>query len=155
MPSAPDLNKAILSALSRDFAAGLTPYEDLARELGIPQELLLARIKDLVEEGKIRRVGATLNHRSVGFLANALTVWNVPREKIEAFAGSAVARREISHCYLRKTYPNWPYNIYTVIHGTSPEACQSVAGELAEALQITDYQLLFSLKEFKKSRLQL
>lgn len=147
-------DKTLLSALSRDFPESLTPYRDLAKELGMREEVLLARTQALMEAGKIRRLGATLNHRAVGFQANALTVWEVPEEKIETFGKLAAARPEITHCYLRKTHPHWPYNLYTVIHSTSKEGCQEVARELAETLELSNYQLLFSVKELKKTRLQ-
>lgn len=145
----------ILAAVSGDFPASLAPYKHLAEALGMAEEVLLARIKTLMAEGKIRRLGATLNHRAVGYQANALAVWEVPQEKIEAFAEWAASRSEISHCYVRKTYPNWPYNLYTVIHSTSKEGCQKIARESAENLGINNYQLLFSVKEFKKTRLQI
>lgn len=152
MPSPSD--KALLSLISQDLPASLTPYRDWAQKLGITEEALLTRIKIWLEEGKLRRWGATLNHRQVGYRANALTVWVVPEEQVEAFAYLAATRPEISHCYLRIPRQDWPYNLYTVIHGTSRENCQKIARELAAMTGINQYQLLFSLHEFKKTRLQ-
>jgi hypothetical protein len=61
---------------------------------------------------------------------------------------------EVSHCYQRPTYPDWPYSLFTMIHARSPQGCQAIAGRISEATGIREYALLRSLREFKKTRLK-
>jgi hypothetical protein len=60
----------------------------------------------------------------------------------------------VSHCYLRPTYPDWPYSIFTMVHGQTTEDCQEIIGAISQATGITEYALLYSTKEYKKVRLK-
>ncbi len=58
---------------------------------------------------------------------------------------------QISHCYRRNPTPDWPYNLYTMIHGKDEESCRVIAGQIAEKTSVTSYTILFSRKELKKT----
>lgn len=122
-----------LRLISRPFAAGE-----------------LEAIRAGLAAGRIRRYGAALHHREAGILANAMAVWRVPAASEEAFVAAVTAREEITHAYRRVTYPDWPYNYYTMIHGRDRDACAAVAAALAEQSRVADYKLLFSTEELKK-----
>ncbi len=142
----------------RELQAGLPlvsrPFAELASKLNITEEEMMAKVKELKEKGYLRRIGAVLYHQRVGYTANAMVVWRVPEERVEEVGHKLAARPEVTHCYLRKTYDNWPYNLYTMIHRQTKEACQALAKELSEAVGVEDYQLLFSTKELKKSSMK-
>ncbi|MCK9907128.1 hypothetical protein MXD63_44935, partial [Frankia sp. Cpl3] len=80
-------------------------------------EELLDHANHLVERGQMRRFSAVLNHRKAGFRANGMGVWNVPQEKVEEIGQQMGGFRAVSHCYLRPTYPDWRFNIFTMVHG--------------------------------------
>ena len=66
----------------------------------------------------MRRFAAVMNHRSAGFKANAMGVWAVPDEQLDAIGPQmADVRRRVSHCYRRPTYDDWPYSVFTMVHG--------------------------------------
>jgi hypothetical protein len=46
---------------------------------------------------------------------------------------------------------DWPYNLYTMIHGNSREACRAVAEKMAGSVNINNYTILFSEREYKKT----
>jgi len=99
-------------------------------------------------------MAAVLYHREVGFRANAMGVWVVPQTRTEEVGTIMGSFRGVSHCYLRPTYPDWPYNIFTMVHGQEPKDCQAVIDAMAGATGIREYALLYSTKEYKKVRLK-
>jgi DNA-binding Lrp family transcriptional regulator len=102
------------------------------------------------EEGIIRRFAATIGHRALGILANALIAWRVPPEKVDEAGAIFAAAEEVTHCYERATAQDWPYNIYTMVHSRSREECLQIAERLSSRSGISDHIVLFSEKEYKK-----
>ena len=144
-------DKLIIKALQEDFPLCEEPYKILAERVGITEEEFLQRVRELVDEKKIRRMGAVLRHREVGFKANALCAWHVPPDKLDDIAQIMTATAAVSHCYDRTPAPNWNYNLYTMIHAKTRDECEKIIGELARATGITDYKVLYTKKEWKKT----
>jgi len=140
--------------LQRDLPVEPRPFSVLAARLGTSEEALVEKAREFLQRGLMRRYAAVLRHREAGFSANAMGAWNVPAERIDEFGRKAAAFAAVSHCYQRPTYPDWPYSVFTMIHGRSKEECESVAKRISEATGITDYVLLFSTEEYKKTRVQ-
>jgi DNA-binding Lrp family transcriptional regulator len=149
-----DLDKKIIALIQGDLPLTAQPYTELAQKIGIAEELLLERIRNLKTQGIIRRFGASLRHQKAGFIANAMIAWQVPEQKIEETGASMAQYKEVSHCYQRITHPDWPYNLYTMVHGNDEEACRQIAQKIALKTGIKDYVLLFSEKEFKKTSMR-
>jgi len=149
-----DLDKKIIGLIQGDIPVDPRPFAVMAQRIGITEDQLITRIKTLVEEGVIRRFGATLYHKQAGIRSNAMAAWLVPEERIEE-TGSALARfKEVSHCYQRAPQKDWKYNLYTMIHGQSDEDCRAIAKRMSRAVGITEYTLLFSKREFKKTSME-
>jgi len=127
------------------------PFAGIAGELGISQEEVLSRLEDMLEEGVIRRFGASIGHRVIGITANAMCTWNVPDEKVEEVGAIMAGFPEVTHCYERPRHPDWKYNLYTMIHAYTPRECEKVAKQISQATGITDYRILYSEREFKKT----
>lgn len=148
------LDKKIVRALQGDFPLVAEPYKILAQKAGVSEDIFLARVKALTEKKMIRKMGAVLRHRQVGFAANALCAWEVPKERLDAVAQAMATSPAISHCYDRNTAPGWPYNLYTMIHGHSREECERIADELGKKNHIVHRVMLYSVKEWKKRSMQ-
>lgn len=147
-------DKKAVRALQRDLPIERRPFATLASTIGLREEDIIAKARVFLEVGAMRRYAAVLRHREAGFTANAMAAWNVPDELVEQTGLKLAAHPSISHCYQRPTYPDWPYSVFTMIHGRTPEDCEKIARELSEATGITDYVLLYSTREFKKTRVQ-
>ena len=145
------LDKEIIKVLQEDFPLCEEPYKVLAEKVGISEEEFLQRVQNLIDEKKIRKMGAVLRHREAGFTANALCAWNVPPEKIDDIAKIMSSHSAVSHCYDRTTAPNWIYNLYTMIHAKSREECDAIISELSKATGIENFQIMYSKKEWKKT----
>ena len=80
--------------------------------------------------------------------------WEVEEKKIELLAKELIRYPFISHCYERKTYPHWRYNLYSMCHFKKEEE-KKIISEIAKKYEIDNYIMLKTLKEFKKVRLKL
>jgi DNA-binding Lrp family transcriptional regulator len=145
---------AAIRELQIDIPLVPEPYRGMAERLGIDEEALFETARRLRARGYLRRMAAVLYHREAGFQANAMGVWVVPPERTEEVGAIMASFRGVSHCYLRPTYPDWPYNLFTMVHGQRAPDCQAVIEAIAAATGLQEYGLLFSTKEYKKVRLQ-
>ncbi|BEU87674.1 hypothetical protein TAMA11512_11380 [Selenomonas sp. TAMA-11512] len=145
------VDQSIIRAMQGDFPLVREPYKEIAEKVGIPLEELLERLQALKEGGGIRKMGAVLKHKNAGFVANVLCVWEVPANRMEEVAMEMSKDPAVSHCYDRTTMPDWPYSVYTMIHGKSREECERVAERLAEMTGVTSRKMLYSVKEWKKT----
>ena len=112
----------IVRQLQEDILdGGLTPFAGLD----------LARVHELAANGTIRRLGAIVNHRQIGFVVNALTAWCVPADWIDEVGRAFAASPSVSHCYARETRAGWPYSLYAMVHARSDEALDEILRQLA------------------------
>ncbi len=51
-------------------------------------------------------------------------------------------------------YCDWPYTHFTMVHATSTEGCEEIEREISEATGITERLLLYSSREYKKTRVR-
>lgn len=82
-------------------------------------------------------------------------VWKVDGDQVDRVASIMTAHKAVSQCYLRPTYPDWPFNLFTIVHGRSVDECESVLAELSDQTGVLDMQALFPVREFKRSRVPL
>jgi len=144
-------DKKIISLIQGDLPLHPTPFAVLAERIGISEKWLIERIQELKEQGIVRRFGATLRHQEAGFRANAMIAWKAPEDRIDEAGTACAGFREVTHCYHRAPQKDWPYNLYTMVHGGSREECRHIAERLARAVNVSEYLILFSEKEFKKT----
>ncbi len=144
-------DKKIIRVMQNDFPLVARPYEELANRIGISEEDLLSRLESYKENGQIRKMGAVLGHYRAGFSANVLCAWVVPRDRMDMAAKAMASHPAVSHCYDRTTTPDWPYNVYTMIHARTHGECEAIAAELAEANNLSRHVMLYSVKEWKKT----
>jgi DNA-binding Lrp family transcriptional regulator len=147
------LDVRIVQALQGDMPVAPEPYAPAAAALGLEQDALLEALAAMRERGALRRVAAILFHRRAGFSANGMGVWRVPDDRILEYGPRMAAFRGISHCYQRPTYPDWPYQIFTMAHGRSKEECDAILDAIAAELGIAERATLYSSTEFKKIRM--
>lgn len=146
-----EIEKKIIASIQEDMEISERPYAAIADKLGITEADLLARLKDLTQRGVIRRFGATLRHQRAGFNANAMVAWKVDENRIQEVGQKMATFDQVSHCYQRNPTADWPYNLYTMVHADSEQACQETARKMSRATSVQDYTLLFSREELKKT----
>jgi DNA-binding Lrp family transcriptional regulator len=151
---ATSVDKKMIRALQQDLPIISNPFDAWAAEAGVSVDGLLRAAKDYQERGVMRRFSGVLRHREAGFTANAMGAWVVPPGKHEHFGQLAATFSAVTHCYLRPTYEDWPYSMFTMVHGTDQAACQSVLAAIGQATGIENYTALYSTHEYKKVRVR-
>ncbi|MGM0645349.1 MAG: winged helix-turn-helix transcriptional regulator [Thermodesulfobacteriota bacterium] len=148
-------DKAVLRIVQGTLPDSATPFADIAQEVGVSESAVLDLLRRLQANGGIRRFGATLRHQQAGYGHNAMVAWYVEQDHDLHEVGARMAERpEITHCYQRRNCLDWPYNMYTMIHGKSLEDCLRVIGELQAATGVQQYEILFSDQELKKTSMR-
>jgi DNA-binding Lrp family transcriptional regulator len=112
-----EIEKRVIAAIQGNIEVTSRPYRQIAKSLDIPEERLLEILQKLCARGVIRRFGATIRHQKSGFTANAMVAWQVEEDRIETVGKIMASFRQVSHCYRRNPTGDWPYNLYTMIHG--------------------------------------
>ena len=143
---------AILKIVQDQLPDSLTPYADIASMVGTDEATVIALLQRLKENGAIRRFGASIKHQRTGWDYNAMVAWRIDDSLIDEAGEWAAKHPRISHCYHRPTSaPDWPYTLYTMIHGRSEGDCQAVIDELRRETALDEYAVLDSLQELKKT----
>jgi DNA-binding Lrp family transcriptional regulator len=147
-------DKNYIRELQKDLEIIERPFLKSAQKLGITEEQLVEKVKHYEEIGVMRRFAAILRHREVGFVANGMIVWKVPESRIEEVGTKLGAFPQISHCYQRPVYADWPYNVFSMVHCKSMEDANDMAKQIQKHIEVDDYKILFSSREFKKTRVE-
>jgi len=148
------LHLEVIKLAQNDIEIVSEPFLHITKELDISYEKLFEILNELKDAGVMRRFASILNHRNAGFNANAMTVWDVDEKDGEEIGAKAAAFSAVSHCYLRPKYDNWPYNLFTMIHGKTKEETDGIIADIASEIEHKAKRPLYSTREFKKVRLR-
>lgn len=143
---------AVIRELQKDLRVAERPFDPYARTLRMTLPDLFAYLKKMQDLGQLRRFAAVLHHRKAGFHANAMGVWKVGEDEIDRMGERLAAFRAVSHCYRRPVYPDWPYPLFTMVHGRTVEECNEILASMSRASGLTEYRALYSTREYKKTR---
>ena len=143
---------AFIRQLQRDLALVPRPFDPYCTALGCDLDTLFGWCAQMTAAGKMRRFAAVLRHQRAGFVSNAMGVWRVPPERVEEVGPVMAGFAAVSHCYERPVYPDFPYNLYTMVHGRTPAEVRTTLDAIADRTGITEHAYLWSSREFKKER---
>ncbi|APX97109.1 siroheme decarboxylase subunit beta [Natronorubrum daqingense] len=143
----------LLLAIQNGFPLSKTPYREIARALEADVERVLEGIERLLENGCIKRVGCVINHIVTGFDANCMVVWDVPDDRLDEWGERAGGLASVTLCYHRPRRPDqeWPYNLFTMIHGRDADAVDAKIDELATEYLPVDHERLYSTETLKQT----
>ena len=144
-------DKALVRALQKDVSLVERPFEDIGNRIGMREEEVLQRVRAWKRDGTIRRFGAMVRHRRLGFKANAMVVWEVDPDRTEEVGRIMASFPEVTHCYERPRFPDWPFTLFTMVHGRTTGECERVAKRISERTGVRTYRLIYSTREWKKA----
>lgn len=129
------------------------PYAQWADELGSNEDSVTGHIGQWLAEGRLKRFGVVVRHHELGFSANAMTVFDVPDEHVDACGQALAAQTGVTLAYRRARADGWPYNLYAMVHGTHREAVRAVIERVTHAagLAVFPHEVLFSTRRFKQT----
>jgi siroheme decarboxylase len=155
-PDLSDLEHATIRVVQHDLPNVERPFAAYGEQIldGVSEDVVLDTLRGFKERKLMRRFAAVMNHRSAGFKANAMGVWAVPESELGAIGPQMAGFAAVSHCYRRPTYDDWPYSVFTMVHGRSARDCEATIEAIRDETGVDEYCLLWSVKEYKKVRLQ-
>ena len=151
---ADDRDVAVLAAIEDGLALCERPFEEVGRRLKMNEDEVIERLSRMREEGIIRRFGLVLQHRPLGYKANAMVVWDVPDCDVDNVAKNITTHDFVTLCYCRaRRAPVWPYNLYCMIHGRERDVVEAQIEDLKNAAGLNQYptKTLFSCRRFKQT----
>lgn len=155
-PDATD--RAILKFVQKGLPLTSRPYHAVAEQLGLDSVDVISRVKRMLNAGVIKRIGAVPNHYKLGVRSNGMTVWDVD-DSVISDAGREVGELSfVSHCYHRPRHlPDWPYNLFAMVHGRNRAETEARAEEIARVLgsRVRAHEILYSTKILKKTGIRL
>ncbi|MGN6708942.1 MAG: siroheme decarboxylase subunit alpha [Candidatus Nitrosocosmicus sp.] len=149
-----EIDREYIRQLQKDIEIVKEPFKTITENLEITSTDLFDKVKEYEKIGIMRRFAAILRHRQAGFTANGMIVWKIPEEKIDEKGLKIASFPQVSHCYRRPIYPDWEFNVFSMIHARTMDAAEKIAKEISSVTGIENYRILFSSREFKKERVR-
>ena len=153
-----DTDRALVHATQAGLPMVARPYHAIAERLGLDVGDVKARLSAMLASGVIRRIGAVPNHYRLGYTANGMTVWDVADDQVDALGEAVGGLPFVSHCYRRPRHlPDWPYNLFAMVHGRSRDEVERMASEIAGRLGAAcrAHDVLYSTQILKKTGVRL
>jgi DNA-binding Lrp family transcriptional regulator len=146
-------DRRLIAAIQGGLPLVSRPYAAVAEQVGMSEEQVIERIARLKEEGAIKRMGIVVRHHELGYIANAMVVWDIP-DQYTAELGVKLGNMDcVTLCYERpRRPPLWPYNLFSMIHARSRQAVLDSVEQIVRDLGLEEvpHQVLFSGRRFKQ-----
>jgi DNA-binding Lrp family transcriptional regulator len=152
IPPLTDIDIRAIRALQQDMPLVSRPFAVEAEDEGFTEEELLAHAHRFIADTRMRRCAAILAHRRAGFLANGMGVWKMDEDRAEELGYKIASFPQVTHCYERPTYEDWPYRVFSMVHARTEEKVREVIEGISDETGLREYDILFSTKEYKKTR---
>ncbi len=148
-----EIGRRLVMALQEGLPLFIRPFSILASRVGCDENELLERIRRWRADGAIKRFGVVVRYQAPDEGVNAMLVFDVPDESVATIGGAIAREQSVALCYERsRVLPDWPYNLYCILRGSTREAVQSGIVEIKQRLGLSGYasEILFSLTRFKR-----
>lgn len=153
-----DLDRPLILATQNGLPLVSRPYHAIAEQLGVSAPEVQSRLAAMLADGRIRRIGAVPNHYAIGYTANGMSVWDVDDSRIDELGAQVGALSFVTHCYRRpRRLPEWPYNLFAMVHGASRDEVEIDIGKIATLLGTfcRSHDVLYSSRILKKTGLRI
>jgi len=152
LPPLTDDDIRAIRALQMDIPLVTRPFAEEAATVGMSEDELLSYGHKFLGDGRMRRCAAILRHRRAGFLANGMGVWKMPEDRAVDLGYKIASFPQVTHCYQRPVYEDWPYRVFSMVHARTEEKVREVIQNISSETGLDEYDILFSTREFKKTR---
>lgn len=147
------LDEQLIETLQFGLPLVEEPYRAVGQQIGHSEEDVIKRILAMQISGAIKRFGVVVRHHELGYRANAMLVWDIPDKRADELGEQLSQQDCVTLCYQRRRHlPEWPYNLFCMIHGHDRNEVQECIDDLVErfALRAIPHQVLFSTRRFKQ-----
>jgi DNA-binding Lrp family transcriptional regulator len=148
-----DRDRDLLTMLEDGLPLTAAPYRQIGMRLGMDEAEVIGRLTRLQAAGVVKRIGLVVRHHELGYRANAMVVWDVPDSMVAVIGRGLAAESGVTLCYRRERRPpDWPYNLFVMIHGRDRMTVEARIAELRAlpGLRARPSAVLFSRRRFKQ-----
>lgn len=152
------LDRAIMRATQAGLPLVSEPFAAVAQQVGATEAEVIARFQRWQQKGILRRIAAVPNHYALGYIHNGMTVWDVDDAVVDTLGEQIAALGFVSHCYRRPRHlPDWPYNLFAMVHGRSREQTAQQINRIEATLgpACRSHDVLWSTRILKKTGLRI
>lgn len=142
----------VIRLLQKDLPLQPRPFEAWGKTINLSGDEILDTTRDFIRRQLLRKYSGIAQKKKPSISATAMGVWVVPDGKIEDFGAQMLKHREVSHCYLRPVYEDWPYNVFTTVHGKTVDECDGVLQTISSQTGVQEMRALYPTQEFKRTR---
>jgi DNA-binding Lrp family transcriptional regulator len=153
-----EIDRQIIQATQAGLPLVSEPYQAVAEQLGLSAQVVMLHLDEMQQTGIIRRIAAVPNHYKLGYRYNGMTVWDVEDGYADELGRKVAKLPFVSHCYQRPRHlPDWPYNLFAMVHGKAEQDAENQVAVIAELLgaQARTHEVLYSTKILKKTGLRI
>lgn len=128
-----EFERRVILAVQEGLPLDTTPYRSIAASLEVATVDVIEALRRLRSFRAIKRIGCVVDHHALGFTSNCMVVWAVPPADIDSRGVRAAEHPAVTYCCRRRARPDqdWPFTLFTMIHGRSRDAVDNVIEELA------------------------
>jgi len=145
------VDQELIKALQGNLPFDENPYEAIGKKLGITEDEVIEILRSLKASNRLKRISGVLRHQKSGYTHNAMVVFRTDAAMAETIGMELSLSPLISHCYERMSYESWPYNIYAMLHSRKEFEIEAFVESFVKTYGIDDYEILYSVKELKKT----
>ena len=131
------IDRRILQELQDEFPIEESPYDILADRLQISREELWERTQRMLDEEVIRRIGASVDSRKLGF-SSTLAAVSVEPALVDRAAETIGEFHEVTHSYLR----NDAFNIWFTVIAVDDERIEEILEQIRTSLSLEKSKVL-------------
>ena len=145
---------AWLAAMQAGLPLVPRPYHAICSHAGGAPAELERTLAAWLAAGVVKRVGAVVQHRALGFTANAMLAFDVPDPAVEAAGQWLRAQAGVHLFYQRqRDLPAWRYNLFCMVHGCARAETEARVTALCQAAPLAAYAscVLFSTEAYKQT----
>lgn len=146
-----DILRAHMGVMQQPLPFVEEPFAGFAEQLDISQDELIELLKHYLANGTIRRIAGVLKHNRAGFTANGMVALEVEPGDCDRAGETLAGFSFITHCYRRTAYPDWPYNVYAMVHARSQGEFERHLGKIRLSVPHRTLTVLRSVREYKKT----
>jgi len=146
-------DRLLIAAIADGLPLSPRPYRDIGDGIGMDEDQVIASLQAMIEGGVIKRFGLIVRHHELGYLANAMAVWDIPDAQVDEIGRRFGEVEFVTLCYRRaRQLPDWPYNLFCMVHGRERQKVLDQVEELARSCGLEDvpHDILFSARRFKQ-----
>jgi len=148
-----EIDSLVVAAMVDGLPLCARPFKAIGERVGLGEAQVIGSLAKMRDGGVIKRFGLIVRHHELGYRANAMSVWNIPDDRVDAVGRCFGKFDFVTLCYRRPRHlPEWPYNLFCMVHGRERTAVQGQVDQLAIAcgLENVGRDVLFSTRRFKQ-----